>query len=167
MNFSWLELRFHRIQSTYFWREIDLNCDFVEYSQYISGERLTWIAISWNIVNIFWREIDLSCDFVEYSQYILVDCLTWFVILRFTVNVCGLSVIFPSKRCLTHARRRFDAALTALKKDLVPPGFGCPVWMKIIPSHLIEHLADSQEQYQMAFIKCQYTDDYLRRKGKR
>ena len=32
---------------------------------------------------------------------------------------------------------------------------------KIILSHLIENLADSQEQYQMAFIKCQYTDDYL------
>ena len=39
------------------------------------------------------------------------------MILRFTVNVCGLPVIFSSKRCLTHARRRFDAALTALKKD--------------------------------------------------
>ena len=25
----------------------------------------------------------------------------------------------------------------------------------------MENLADSQEQYQMAFIKCQYTDDYL------
>ena len=25
----------------------------------------------------------------------------------------------------------------------------------------IENLADSQEQYQMAFIKCQYTNDYL------
>ena len=32
---------------------------------------------------------------------------------------------------------------------------------KIIISHLIENLADSQEQYQMAFIKCQYTNDYL------
>ncbi len=30
-----------------------------------------------------------------------------------------------------------------------------------LKSHLIENLADSQEQYQMAFIKCQYTDDYL------
>ena len=28
-------------------------------------------------------------------------------------------------------------------------------------SHLIENLADSQEQYQMAFIKCQYTNDYI------
>jgi hypothetical protein len=28
-------------------------------------------------------------------------------------------------------------------------------------SHLIENLADSREQYQMDFIKCQYTDDYL------
>lgn len=37
----------------------------------------------------------------------------------------------------------------------------CRTKLKIIISHLIENLADSQEQYQMAFIKCQYTNDYL------
>ena len=32
---------------------------------------------------------------------------------------------------------------------------------------LIDLRFDSQEQYQMAFIKCQYTDDYLLTKSKR
>ena len=27
----------------------------------------------------------------------------------------------------------------------------------------MENLADSQEQYQMAFIKCQYMKDYLKK----
>ena len=30
----------------------------------------------------------------------------------------------------------------------------------------MKNLADSQEQYQMAFLKCQYMNDYLRKVSK-
>ena len=48
----WLELRFHGKQSTYSQEMFDLNCDFMENSQYISSECLTWIVILWKTVNI-------------------------------------------------------------------------------------------------------------------